>query len=139
MNEGDQLEMTEYVLQEKELNAKIALVVKQMKVPLERLRRTKGILVKAQAAFDGALAACKPLQSDKMLLEGELELLMEKKSELRREARLRAGGGIRPGTQAFVEQMQEIAGDPEEHRLSKATQAADVEAQLAELKGKMQT
>ena len=82
-------------------------------------------------------AVCKPLQSDKILLEGELELLMDKKRELRRDARLREGGGIRPGTQALVEQMTEIAGDPEEHRLSKAAKAADIENELAALKAKM--
>jgi len=137
MNEGDRLEMAEYILQEKELEEKLAHVGKQMKEPLEKLRRTKALLNRAQAAFDEALAVCKPLQSEKILLEGELELLLDKKRELRRDARLREGGGIRPGTQALVEQMTEIAGDPEEHRLSKAAKAADVETELAALKAKM--
>ena len=139
MNEGDRLEMTEYVLMEKELQEKIDRVNKQMKEPLERLRRSKELLNRAQAAFDDALAVCKPIQSDKILLEGELELLLEKKKELRKDARLREGGGIRPGTQALVEQMTEIAGDPEAHRLSKEAKAADVENELAALKAKMDT
>jgi hypothetical protein len=134
MNEGDPLEMTEYILQEKELEGKIRKLVQQMQEPVARLKRAKAILGKAQAAFDAQLAVCKPLQSDKMLLEGELELLLEKKSDLRREARLRQGGGIRPGTQALVEQMTKLGGDPEEARLTKETVAADVEAELAALK-----
>ena len=137
MNEGDRLEMAEYILQEKELQEKLTRVTQQMKDPLEKLRRAKELLNRAQAAFDQALATCKPLQSEKILLEGELEILMDKKRDLRRDARLRDGGGIRPGTQELVEQMTEIAGDPEAHRLSKAAQAADIENELAALKAKM--
>ena len=137
MNEGDRLEMAEYILQEKELEEKLKHLNKQMQEPLQKLRRAKEILNRAQAAFDQALATCKPLQSEKILLEGELELLMDKKRELRKDARLREGGGIRPGTQALVEQMTEIAGDPDAHRLSQAAKAADIDNELAALKAKM--
>ena len=137
MNEGDRLEMAEYILQEKELQEKLATINREMREPLEKLKRAKEILRRAQGAFDEALAKCKPLQSEKILIEGELELLLDKKRELRRDARLREGGGIRPGTQALVDQMTEIAGDPEAHRLSKAAMAADVESELAALKAKL--
>ncbi len=55
MNEGDRLEMAEYILQEKELQEKLTQLNKQMKEPLDKLRRTKELLNRAQAAFDEAL------------------------------------------------------------------------------------
>ena len=137
MNEGDHLEMTELVLQEKELKAKIGVLDERMKEPVEKLRRMRAILDKAKAAYQASLDAVKPLQSDKMLLEGELELLLEKKSVLRQEARMRESGGIRPGTAALVEQMKGLVGDTEAFRLAQETKAAGVESDLAALKDKM--
>lgn len=137
MNEGDQLEMTELVLQEKELKAKIGVVESKMQEPLEKLRRVRALLDKAKAAYADALATVKPLQSDKMLLEGELEMVMEKKSVLRQEARMRQSPGIRPGTAQLVEQMTELVGDPKAYELAKQAKAAEVESDLAALKNQM--
>ena len=53
------------------------------------------------------------------------------------EARRIEVGGIRPGTQEFVEQLQAVAGDPEVARQKAEAQALDVEAELAALKAKM--
>ncbi len=139
MNEGDHLEMTELVLQEKELKAKIGVIDERMKEPLEKLRRMRAILEKAKAAYKQALEAIKPLQSDKMLLEGDLELLLEKKSVLRQEARMRESPGIRPGTAALVDQMKGLVGDPEAFQLAQETKAAGVESDLAALKEKMES
>ena len=72
-----------------------------------------------------------------MLLEGELDLVREKKSKLRVEAAVAEGGGIRPGTAELVEQMGELAGDAEAYRAKKAVQALDVEAELERLKASM--
>ena len=137
MNEGDYLEMTELVLQEKEINATIEALNKKMQVPLDRLRRTKALLDKAKQAFQQALAVVKPIQSDKMLAEGELELVLEKKSTLRQEHRLSEGGGIRPGTHQLVEQMRGLVGDPAGYRAEKEVRAVEVEAALDALKDKM--
>ena len=67
-----------------------------------------------------------------------LELITEKKTKLRIEARVAEGGGMRPGTAELVEQMTELAGDPEVYRAQKAVQALDVEDELARLKAAME-
>ena len=92
-------------------------------------------MLKAKAAYEQILAEVKPLRSDKTLLEGELELLSDKKAKLRHEAALARGGyGMRPGTGALVEQMNAIAGDATEHQLQKETRAMDAAAALEALK-----
>jgi hypothetical protein len=78
-----------------------------------------------------------PIQSDKMLAEGELELVLEKKSTLRQEARLSEVGGMRPGTQELVQQMRGMVGDPAGFRAEKAVRAVEVESALDALKDKM--
>ena len=45
---------------------------------------------------------------------------------------------MRPGTAELVEQMTELAGDPEVYRAQKAVQALDVEDELARLKAAME-
>ena len=136
-DEGTQLEMTEYILMEKELRAKIEALEARLVEPEARLDKAKALLLKAKAAFEGILEEVRPLRSDKILLEGELESVLEKKAQLRIEARVAEGGGIRPGTSQLVEQMNEIAGDPEEARIKREAQALDVDAALAALKADM--
>ena len=138
MEEGFRLEMAEYIKQENELQTKLGVLVENMKRPEEKLAKAKEILLKAKAHFEQILAELSPMRSEKTLLEGELQLLEEKKSKLRQDAiYARGGGGIRPGTEAFVEQMNQIAGDPAEAQMRKEVAAADAAAALDALKKKM--
>lgn len=138
MDEGSKLVMTELVLEEKRLRAKIALLDKQLEEPEAKLAKAKAILLKAKAHFEQCLEAVKPLRSDKILLEGELEILEAKKAELRVESRLMAGGGLRPGTQQLVEQMSERVGaSPEELAVKKAARELEADQALEALKAKM--
>lgn len=138
MEEGFRLEMAEHIKQEQELKAKLGVLLENLKKPEERLAKAKEILLKAKAAYEQILAEVTPLRSDKALIEGELQLIEEKKSKLRQEALYaRGGAGMRPGTQAFVEQMNELAGDAETAQMKKEVAAADAAAALEELKRKM--
>ena len=93
-DEGSKLEMTELILEEKELEAKLAVVEQKLEAPMARLKKAKEIYDKAKAALEGAIDEVKPLKSEKTLIEGELELLAEKKSKLRQEVRLQEAGGL---------------------------------------------
>lgn len=139
MEEGYRLEMAEYIRQENELKAKLAILVDKLKKPEEKLARAKEILLKAKAAYEHILADVKPLRSDKILIEGELQMIAEKKSTLRQEAAIARGGGagLRPGTAAFVEQMNQVAGDAETAKMKKEVAQADAAAALEALKKKM--
>lgn len=138
MEEGFRLEMAEHIRQENELKAKLAILIEKLEKPEAKLARAKEILLKAKAAYEQILAEVTPLRSDKTLIEGELQMIEEKKSKLRQEAIFaRGGGGMRPGTQAFVEQMNQIAGDAETAQMKKEVRAADAAAALEELKKKM--
>jgi len=138
MEEGFRIEMAEHIRQENELRAKLAILAENMKKPEEKLAKAKEILLKAKAVYEHILAELSPMRSDKTLIEGELVLIGEKKSKLRQEAIFaRAGGGIRPGTGAFVEQMNALAGDAETAQMKKEVAAADALAALEELKKKM--
>lgn len=138
MEEGFRMEMAEYIRQENELKAKLTILVDKMQKPEEKLAKAKEILLKAKAAYEHILAELTPLRSDRTLIEGELTMLEEKKSKLRQEALFaRSGGGMRPGTEAFVAQMNELAGDAETANMKKEVAAADAQSALAELKRKM--
>lgn len=138
VSEGTTLEMTELILMEKEQQAKLDAVEAALEEPERKLARAKELLLKAKAAYEHCLDNVKPLRSDKILIEGELEMLAGKKSVLRQEAAIEhAGGGVRPGTAAFVEQLDEIAGDKGAYEAKKAAQSLDVEAALADLKSSM--
>ncbi|MFT7581019.1 MAG: multidrug resistance efflux pump [Myxococcota bacterium] len=138
MEEGFRMEMAEYVREEKELKAKLGVIEHNLEKPMQKLLKAKAIVEKAKAAYAQMLAEVKPLHSDKVLLEGELELLSEKKSKLRTEAmRARGGPGMRAGTTAFVEQMEELGGDAATAEMKEAIKDADAEAALAALKKKM--
>ena len=138
MEEGFRLEMAEYIRQENELKAKLEVIQEQLKAPEEKLAKARAILLKAKEAYEAFLEDVTPLRSDKTLLEGELTMLEEKKSKLRQEALFqRGGGGIRPGMGAFVEQMNQLAGDAEEAHMRKEVAAANAADALAALKAKM--
>ena len=137
IDEGSKGVLTEYILEEKRIQEGIGKVEDQLEAPLEKLKKAKAIVLRAKAALEAAWAEVKPLQSQKILLEGELELIQDKKREARIQARVTEVGGIRPGTSEFVEQMNELAGDPEEARIKEATKALDVDAALADLKSQM--
>jgi hypothetical protein len=134
MNEGTQLLLSELILQENDLKAKLAAIDQRLAEPEQRLARAKAILLKAKAAYEAVLEEVKPLRSDKILLEGDLEQILQKKSQVRMENRLEEGGGIRPGTQEFVEQMNQLAGNPEERRAKKAAKELELDQMLAALK-----
>jgi chromosome segregation ATPase len=139
MEEGFRLEMAEYIRQENELKAKLTILAEKMQKPEEKLAKAKEIVLKAKAAYDAILAELTPLRSDKTLWEGELEMVEEKKSKLRQEAMYArgGGGGMRPGTTQFVEQMNAIAGDAETAAMKKEVAAADAAAALEALKKRM--
>lgn len=136
--DGDRGLMAQYILEEKRLTAAIDDLNAQLLEPTQKLERTREVLLRAKAAYDQAKAVVGSLESDRTLLEGELELITEKKTKLRIEARVAEGGGMRPGTAELVEQMTELAGDPEVYRAQKAVQALDVEDELARLKAAME-
>ena len=138
MDEGYRLELAEYIAQEKALKVKLEILEQKLAGPEAKLAKAREIVLKAKAAYEQILAEVKPLRSDKALLEGELELLGEKKAKIRHDAALARGGyGMRPGTTALVEQMNTIAGDASEHALKKETRAMDAAAALEALKQKM--
>ncbi len=138
MEEGFRMEMAEYIRQENELKAKLGVLAEQMKGPEEKLAKARAILLKAKTAYEQILEELTPMRSDKTLLEGELTMVEEKKSKLRQEAAFqRGGGGIRPGTGALVEQMNQLGGDPEEAKMRKEVAAANAADALAALKAKM--
>ena len=135
--DGFELEMTELVLEEKEIRKKIKDLEALLSGPETQLIKAEDLLRKAQAAHQRAEDEVKPLRSDKILLEGELERLEEKKAKCRVDSALARGKGVRPGTQDFVEQMQAMTGDPEENKLKAKTKELDLDAALAELKGQI--
>jgi len=138
LDEGFRMEMAEYIRQEKELKVKLEILEQKLEKPEAKLAKAREIVLKAKAAYEACLAEVKPLRSDKTLIEGELEMLSEKKAKLRHDAAMAKGGyGMRPGTQAFVEQMNQLAGDPAEHKLKKETGKLDASAALEALKAKM--
>ena len=67
MEEGFRLEMAEYIRQENELKAKLAILADKMQKPEEKLAKAKEIVLKAKAAYDAILAELTPLRSDKTL------------------------------------------------------------------------
>ena len=136
-DEGSTQLMAELVMMEKEEEAKLAQVQAQLDVQEPRLAKARELLVKAKANYDQVKALIEPLQSDKILIEGELEALAQKKSDCRVQARRVEVGGIRPGTAEFVERMNEVAGDPEVAKAKEAAKALHVEAELAALKAKL--
>lgn len=138
MEESYRLEMAEHIQQENEQKSKLAIIEQKLVGPEEKLERAKAILLKAKAAYEQILAEVQPLRSEKILIEGELTAIREKKSELKHQAALsRGGAGMRPGTQAFVQQMSELVGPPEDLQLKKEVKAQDAAAALEELKRKM--
>ncbi len=137
-DEGSKQLMAELVLMEKEQEAKLAEIQTQLDAHEPRLAKARDIVLKAKAKYDEVRGIVDPLRSDKVLVEGELELIAQKKSECRVEARRIEVGGIRPGTAEFVEQMNKVAGDPEEARAKAAAREIDVESELAQLKAMME-
>jgi len=138
MEEGYRLEMAAHIQQENEQKAKLAIIEQRLVVPEEKLAKAKQLLLKAKAAYELFLAEVQPLRSDKILIEGELTLIREKKAELKHQATLaRGGAGMRPGTNAFAEQMSELVGPPEDLQLKKEVKAQGTAQALEELKRKM--
>lgn len=136
-DEGSEALMAELVMMEREEEAKLAEVQAELDVQEARLAKARELVLKAKAKYDEVKAIVDPLQSDKILIEGELAAIAKKKAECRIEARRIEVGGIRPGTQEFVEEMNRIAGDPEVAKAKAAAKALDVEAELAALKAKL--
>ncbi len=141
MDEGFRLEMAEHIKAEKELKVKLEILEQKLAGPEAKLEKARALLLKAKAACEQFLAKVQPLRSEKVLIEGELALIAEKKSALRQEALFaRDGGnrGLRAGTGALVENMNELAGGSlEQSKLEAAGKALDAEAALAALKDKL--
>lgn len=137
-DEGSERLMTELVLMEKEEKAKLAVIQAKLDEHEPRLKKARELVLKAKAKFDEVRAIVDPLRSDKIMIEGELQSIAQKKAECRMEARRIEVGGIRPGTAEFVEQLQEVAGDPEVYKAENEAKALDVEAELQALKAKLE-
>lgn len=137
MEEGFRLEMAEHIRQENELKAKLGIIEEKLKGPEEKLAKARAIVLKAKQAYEQLLEEVTPLRSDKTLIEGELTMIEEKKSKLRQEALFQRGGGVRPGMGAFVEQMNQLAGDADEAKMRKEVAAASAADALTALKAKM--
>jgi hypothetical protein len=136
-DEGSTQLMAELVMMEKEEEAKLAAIQAQLDVHEPRLAKARALIMKAKAKYDEVKVVIDPLESDKILIQGELDALARKKAECRMEARRVEVGGIRPGTAEFVEQLNAVAGDPEVAKAKAADKALSVEAELAALKAKM--
>ena len=136
-DEGSERLMAELIMMQKEEEAKLAAIQAQLDEHEPRLEKARALVLKAKEKYDEIKAIIDPLQSDKIMVEGELADIERQKSECRMEARRIEVGGIRPGTQEFVEQLQKVAGDPEVARQKAAAKAIDVENDLAALKAKM--
>ena len=136
-DEGSKELMAELVLMEKEEQAKLDAIQAELDVHAPRLAKARELVLKAKAKYDEIKAVVDPLESDKILIQGELSDIARKKSECRIEARRIEVGGIRPGTAEFVEQLNEVAGDPEVARAKAEAKAIDVEAELAAMKAKL--
>ena len=136
-DEGSEALMAELVMMEKEEEAKLAKIQAELDVQEPRLAKARELVIKAKAKYDEVKALIEPLQSDKILIEGELASIAQKKAECRMQARRIEVGGIRPGTQEFVEQMNAVAGDPQEAKEKAAAKALEVESELAALKAKL--
>jgi hypothetical protein len=136
-DEGSTELMAELVMMEKEEEAKLAAIQAQLDVHEPRLAKARELILKAKAKYDEVKVVVAPLQSDKILIQGELDAIAQKKADCRMEARRVEVGGIRPGTAEFVAHMNEIAGDPEVAEAKAAAKAINVDAELAALKAKM--
>ena len=136
-DEGSEALMAELVMMEKEEEAKLAKIQAQLDIHEPRLAKARALIMKAKAKYDEVKGVVDPLASDKILIQGELASIGQKKAECRIEARRIEVGGVRPGTQEFVEKMNEIAGDPEVAKAKAAAKELDVEAELAALKARL--
>ncbi len=137
-DEGSKDLMAELVLMEKEEAARLAAVQAQLDLEAPRLAKARALVLKAKAKYDEINAIVAPLESDKTLIQGELDLIAQKKAECRMEARRIEVGGIRPGTAEFVEHMNKVAGDPEVAKAKAAAKALDVETELAAMKARLE-
>jgi len=137
-DEGSERLMAELLLTEKEEGAKLAVIQAQLDEHEPRLQKARELVLRAKAKFDEVRGVVDPLRSDKILIEGELEAIAQKKAECRMEARRIEVGGIRPGTAEFVDELQKLAGDPEVYKAENEAKALDVEAELAALKARME-
>ena len=86
-DEGSEALMAELVMMEKEEQAKLAEVQAQLDIHEPRLAKARELILKAKAKYDEVKALVDPLQSDKILIQGELASIAQKKSECRMEAR----------------------------------------------------
>lgn len=136
-DEGSEALMAELVMREKEETAKLASVQAELDIHEARLAKARAVILKAKAKYDEIKAVVDPLQSDKILIQGELDALAQQKAECRMEARRIEVGGMRPGTQEFVEEMNKVAGDPEVAKAKAEAKALDIEAELAAMKAKL--
>lgn len=138
LGEALRLEMAELLKEEREVREKLELTLRHLEGPKAKLEKAKAILLKAKAAYEGILAEVKPLESDKLLFEGELQLLQEKKLALRKEARMEAGGGgAKSQAQELLLQMKDMGLDPAEKQASDEAKKAAAEEALRALKAKI--
>lgn len=138
MLEAIRAEMAVYVRDENELKVKLGLVEEKLKGPEEKLAKAKELVLKAKAAYDQILEQVQPLRSEKTLLEGEIQIIQEKKSELRHQAQIERGGGAaKPGAELLLEQMKQMGADPLEAQMKRETAQAEANAALEGLKTKM--
>jgi hypothetical protein len=133
-DEGTVLLMAELLKEEKRLQEELSRAEAGMEAPMKRLQEAKALVAQAQATQAQAQDALARHQAQKGMIEEKIKENEAKKSQLRVENRVAQGGGLRPGTAEFVEQMQEITGDDTEVALENAQKQADIDAELKAMK-----
>ena len=126
-DEGTVLLMAELLKEEKRLQEELSRAEAGMEAPMKRLEDAKALVAQAQDALARR-------QAQRGMIEDKIKENEAKKSQLRVENRVAQGGGLRPGTAEFVEQMQELTGDDTEVALDNAQKQADIDAELKAMK-----
>ena len=133
-DEGTVLLMAELLKEGKRLEEELQRAHEALEAPQRRLEEAQRLLTQAQSTVVQAKEALTRRQAQEEMIQQQIAANEAKKSELRVENRVAEGGGLRPGTAAFVQQMQDLTGDDTEVALDKAQKAAEVDAELKAMK-----
>lgn len=133
-DEGTVLLMAELIKEDKRLQEELARAESALEAPRRRLEEAQALLNQAQTTFAQVKDALDRREAQKTMIEAQIRENEAEKSRLRVENRVAEGGGLRPGTAAFVEQMQELTGDDTEVAMDKAQQEAEIDAELQAMK-----
>ena len=133
-DEGTVLLMAELLKEGKRLEEELQRADAALEVPQKRLEEAERLLAQAQTMVAQSRDALARRQAQKEMIQQQIAANEAKKSDLRVENRVAEGGGRRPGTSEFVQQMQELTGDDTEVALDKAQKTAEIDAELKAMK-----